>query len=143
MLRWYLDTSVLLRVIVEQSPSARVWYLAARARGDQFISSRLLELEAKRNAGRAGVDPQIVDAYLSDIAFVPLSDAILDDALKIAGHLRSADALHLASAQRVGADLLTVVTHDRQMADAAVALGFDVLDPVVDDPGHTAVTVDL
>ena len=40
---------------------------------------------------------------------------------------------------RLGADWVTIVTHDAQMARAAASLGFKVLDPVTDDPGRAAV----
>jgi hypothetical protein len=39
----------------------------------------------------------------------------------------------------VGVGSITVVTHDKQMADAARGLGFDVLDPVSDDPRRSPV----
>lgn len=53
--------------------------------------------------------------------------------------LGGADSVHVASAVRLGVDKVTIVTHDAQMARAAVSLGFDVLDPVTDDPGRPAV----
>jgi hypothetical protein len=40
---------------------------------------------------------------------------------------------------RLGADRVTIVTHDAQTARAAANLGFEVLDPVTDDPGRPAV----
>jgi predicted nucleic acid-binding protein len=43
--------------------------------------------------------------------------------------LRSLDAIHLATAQELGADLARVCTYDERMADAASALGLTVVAP--------------
>jgi predicted nucleic acid-binding protein len=43
--------------------------------------------------------------------------------------LRSLDAIHLAAAQLLGADIEVLVTYDERMADAAALLGFVVEAP--------------
>jgi predicted nucleic acid-binding protein len=43
--------------------------------------------------------------------------------------LRSLDAIHLATAQQLGADLGRIVTYDERMSIAARALGFAVSSP--------------
>ncbi len=43
--------------------------------------------------------------------------------------LRSLDAVHLATAARIGADLAEVVTYDQQMAAAARSMGYKVSSP--------------
>jgi predicted nucleic acid-binding protein len=43
--------------------------------------------------------------------------------------LRSLDAIHVASAQQLGALLDVLVTYDRRMIDAALALGLPVASP--------------
>ena len=53
--------------------------------------------------------------------------------------LKSGDALHLATALRLGTDAVEIVTHDAQMARAARSLGFAVSDPITDDPGRPPV----
>lgn len=50
--------------------------------------------------------------------------------------------MHVASALRLGAAHVTIVTHDAQMARAAVALGFVVFDPEGDDPGGAGTLID-
>lgn len=47
--------------------------------------------------------------------------------------------MHISAALRLGVNTVTIVTHDAQMASASVGLGFEVLDPVTDDPGGPAV----
>ncbi len=43
--------------------------------------------------------------------------------------LRSLDAIHLASAVQLGADLSKIITYDERMADAARSLGWTVSSP--------------
>ncbi len=130
----YVDSSVLLRAIVERSAAARAWFDAAQAAGDRFVASRMLELEVKRVLKNAGFDDAIAAAYLDEFVLVALTDDLVDEAIGIDERLGGSDALHIATALRVGTEAATIVTHDKQMATAALALGFDVLDPVSDDP---------
>ena len=44
-------------------------------------------------------------------------------------HLRSLDAIHLASALQLGTDLGSLVSYDQRMLDAARDLGIDVASP--------------
>lgn len=132
----YVDSSVLLRAIVERSPAARTWFDAAAAAGDRFVSSRMLELEVRRVLKNANVDDAVASAYLDEFVLIPLTDDLVDNAIGIDERLGGADSLHVAAALRLGAEATTIVTHDRQMATAALGLGFDVHDPVTDDPGR-------
>ncbi len=59
-----------------------------------------------------------------------LDDALLDAAATLEGdHLRSLDAIHIASAQTVTTGLAALVTYDRRMADAAKGIGLPVAAP--------------
>lgn len=59
-----------------------------------------------------------------------IDDGLIADASAIRPNIRALDALHLASAQRIGAGAVTIATHDTGMAKVADVLGFDVHDPV-------------
>lgn len=140
---WYVDSSVLLRAIVEQSPAARAWFEGASQRGDAFIASRLMELEVGRVTKNADIDQDIVAEYLDEFFLMSVNDELLAEAIALDERLGGADSIHVASALRLGATALTLVTHDRQMAVAARNLGFTVLDPVTDDPRRGPVDHDL
>ena len=60
-----------------------------------------------------------------------LDPELLDQAATLApaARLRSLDAVHLASAQVLGADLEALVTYDHRMEEAATALGLPVAAP--------------
>ncbi len=140
---WYVDSSVLVRAIVEQSPAARAWFEDASRRGDAFIASRVMELEVRRVTKNAAIDQDIVTEYVDEFFLMTVNDELIAEAIALDERLGGADSIHVASALRLGPTALTLVTHDRQMAVAARNLGFTILDPVTDDPGRGPVDHDL
>lgn len=71
---------------------------------------------------------------LDHIGTLPLDHAVLVEAEAIVPHVRTLDAIHLASALRSGLEDIVVCTHDRAMTVVARQVGLDVYDPVTDDP---------
>ncbi|MDR0284122.1 MAG: type II toxin-antitoxin system VapC family toxin [Propionibacteriaceae bacterium] len=132
--RWYVDSSVVLRIVKAGSPAARSWFEAALVAGDVFVASRLMKAEVLRVLTNNGVDLAGASDLIARFVLLSLDDNLVDEAISLGVSLGAADALHIASALRVGAAAITVVTHDAQMAAGAEALGFAVIDPVTDDP---------
>ncbi len=127
---WYLDSSVALRILLGHSASAVEWFDAHAAAGDAFVSSRLLALEMTRVFRREGLDVHDVADFVAELTLLRVDDALITEAAAVRPHIKSLDALHLASAQRLGAGAATIVTHDSAMAKVADSLGFDTFDPV-------------
>jgi len=134
--RWYVDSSIVLRIVKEGSPAARAWFDRALADGDDLVTSRFMVVEVLRVLQNAGLSTAVAREVISRFTLLVLDDALADDAVALPGVVGGADALHLASAMRVGTTAVTVVTHDLQMARAASGLGFAVCDPVTDDPAY-------
>lgn len=126
---WYLDSSIALRIVLAHSHRAAAWFDARAAAGDAFVSSRLLDLEMSRVLRRESLDPALATDFLAEFTLLRIDDALITEASAIRPHIKSLDALHLASAQRVGAGAVAVVTHDNNMRRVADSLGFEVLDP--------------
>jgi predicted nucleic acid-binding protein len=59
-------------------------------------------------------------------ALIGLGDGLLDAAGDLHADLRSLDAIHVAAARSLGADLDLVATYDRRMSAAAAAIGLTV-----------------
>lgn len=131
MKSYYLDSSVAVRIILGHSPEAARWFDDTTAdRHSRVISSRLLRTEITRVLRREGL-PVLDRGQITDhIDVLPLDHAVLNEAEAIGSHIKTLDAIHLASALRSGLDDLTVVTHDRTMASVAQHLGFVIYDPV-------------
>ena len=123
----YLDTSAAMKLLVEETESeALVAELIDSSR--RLVASWLLHAELHCAAGR---NPAIIllDAVATVLDVVNLVDVTRGDLLAAGTHapLRSNDAIHLATALRLGVD--EIVTYDDELARAAVSAGIRVVAP--------------
>ncbi|MFC4376007.1 type II toxin-antitoxin system VapC family toxin [Nocardia halotolerans] len=130
MRSYYLDSSVAIRIILGHSPEAAEWFDTTAGGTDRVLSSRLLRTEITRVLRREGLPVLDRDRIIDYVDIIPVDHAVLNEAEAIISHIRTLDAIHLASALRSGLEDLTVVTHDKNMATVAGHLGFAVYDPV-------------
>ena len=129
-MRWYLDASVALHAALPGGDRrARTWLDSMRARGDDVLSSTLLELELTRTLRRERIDVVRAQLVLRRVALVSIDDGVLRVAGAIEPHVKSLDAIHLATCSMLGSGI-TVVTHDPGMAAAAADLGLGAFDPL-------------
>ena len=132
-MRLYLDSSALVKLVQRETESDALRRFLRRHHADQLVTSALARVEVVR-AVLIGGPAALAQArrQLSRLDQIVLGTEVLDRAATLApnAQLRLLDAIHLAAAQVVGADLRAVVTYDRRMADAAQALGL-----VVERPG--------
>jgi predicted nucleic acid-binding protein len=135
----YIDSSVLLRVILQQSDRLQEWDSLHRG-----VSSRLIDVEVRRTLDRLWLQHELSDEELART--IDSANALLDRiehteidlrALNLASQpmptvLGTLDAIHLASAilyRQAQSDegSIAFATHDRALARAARAMSFDVL----------------
>lgn len=131
----YVDSSVLLRIVLGQPDPLPEWSRLERA-----ISSELLRVECLRTIDRLRIRAGLDDRTVADrrramletidaIDLVALDAGILGRAAEPFPTLvRTLDALHLASALAVREEIppLVFLTHDVTLGLAAAATGFDV-----------------
>lgn len=126
----YLDTSAALKLVMPEAETARLELWIAEHAGVPRVSSRLLRIEMLRSVartapgrmGRAGV-------VLSSVALVSMDD-VASTAEVIGDHAhRSLDAIHLATAHELRAELVAFVCYDKRLCDSALALGLPVESP--------------
>ncbi|HEX6844568.1 MAG TPA: PIN domain-containing protein [Actinomycetota bacterium] len=104
--------------------------LSERVRGHRLVSSTLGRLEALRVARRLGLEPGEVERILSRIHLRRLDTAVLTSAASLEPPtLGTLDAIHLATALPLAAELEALVTYDRQLGRAATAAGLTVEAP--------------
>ena len=135
MTRVYLDSSaVIKRVVPEPESSALVDALEAHhAQGDLLVSSSLAWVEIaralrRRDPGRSIRAAMEVEVALSGVAEYPIVPEVVSLARRVGPDgLRSLDAIHLASAVLVDADL--VVTYDERLATACADMRLAVACP--------------
>ncbi|GAA2177160.1 hypothetical protein GCM10009784_26680 [Arthrobacter parietis] len=126
----YVDTSAALKLLIEEPESEPLAEeLTTRVgRGDRLVSSMLLYTELHCAARRrAKLAPELVNSVTDSINLVDIARADLMYAAALAGGLRSADAIHLATAVRLEAD--SMVAYDAEPLAAAAGAGLSTLAP--------------
>jgi predicted nucleic acid-binding protein len=133
----YLDSSVLLRVVLGEPQRLTEWKDI-----EAGISSALAQVECLRTLDRLRLQNVIPETkheslraavydLLSRVELVEISSAVLSRASSsIPVPLGTLDAIHLATAllwQDLRGDSLILATHDKALASAARALGLNVI----------------
>ncbi|WP_454294969.1 type II toxin-antitoxin system VapC family toxin [Salana multivorans] len=122
---FYIDTSAAAKLMVDETESEA---MATWADHETLVSSQLLETELRRLAVRMSIPQTEASAILERIDLFALTPSLFHEAGVLPGPgLRSLDALHLASALRLG--VAGVVTYDSRMTRAATDLGLAVVAP--------------
>ncbi len=129
----YVDSSALLKRYVAEADSSLAERLLHSDR--VLVTSWITLVEVRRNLARLLAGPDRASARqafvedLDEFALVTCDEATADAASRIAETLgvRSLDAIHLASAQRLQIPGLGFVTFDLRQGQAARSLGFTVL----------------
>ncbi|MEY2442573.1 MAG: uncharacterized protein QOJ46_1999 [bacterium] len=104
---------------------------AELARWGGIVSSVLLTVEAVRACARYGPEYATqAEAGLGEVALLPIDSVVLARAARLApSALRSLDAIHLATALSLGADLGVLIAYDARLLDAATQQGVTVAQP--------------
>ncbi len=125
----YLDASVAVAVIKQEAGSTEVSEQLDSLADDThlIVSGRLLETEMRRIAKRLGISMAAVDSTMDALAIVEHEKSDFRRAGNFdSANLGSLNALHLATALRVQADVM--LTRDRFLAAACEAEGLALLD---------------
>lgn len=127
----YLDSSALMKLVRAEVETAALNEWLAAHPDHAIVTSELGRIEVLRAARRVG-DRALTEAraLTGDLDLVPLDRAVQDLASDIGDtSLRTLDALHLASAVLLGAELTVFVAYDQRLSDAARAAGLSVAVP--------------
>lgn len=125
----YVDSSAAVKIVIaEVESNALVRWLRPDA---SLVSSALLRTELLLAVRRE--DPDRVErarAALKRFDLHAIDANVLETAgLAVPAHIRSLDAIHLATALRLADELEAIVTYDRRMIEGARALGLPVASP--------------
>lgn len=126
----YFDSSALVKQVRAEAESAalRAWLTA---RGPVIaVTSTLARVEVVRAVAGSGQDAVLrAKAVLGELTQLQLTSGLLDAAAILEAPLRSLDAIHLASALRLGVALQWFVAYDKRLLEAAKAVGLPVVAP--------------
>ncbi|MDQ3283182.1 MAG: type II toxin-antitoxin system VapC family toxin [Acidobacteriota bacterium] len=134
----YLDSSVLLRVVLLQEPQLTEW-----DRLDGGVCSALVRTECARTIDRFWRTGQMTEddvfvkrgeiaTVLAHMQMLPVDNRVLERAsASFPTHLRTLDAIHLATAllyrEQNREQHILFATHDHALARAARAMHFDTI----------------
>ena len=127
----YVDTSAAMKLLVQEAESdVLAEHLEGRrTASDTLVASLLLhtELHCACHRRPEEIRPESVVDVLSTLGLVDVENGDLLTAPLLPGRLRSADAIHLATALRV--DAHSMVVYDEDLRAAAQIAGIEVLSP--------------
>lgn len=129
-----MDTSALTKLLIAEAETAdlRSWLIAQSGQGEHAATSALGRIELMRAVARQG-EPGLRERarYLLDgLGILPITDAVITLAESIGpATLRPLDAIHLASASQIRAELTSFVTCDRRLLEDFHDVGFDAQSP--------------
>jgi predicted nucleic acid-binding protein len=133
----YLDSSILLRIVLDQPNALPEWNRIKRG-----VSSSLILTESLRTVDRLRIRAQFSDEEIASLRqtvlsavgvmeLVEVDASILDRAAQpMPTEIGTLDAIHLATAllrRESTGENIPLATHDRALAVAAQAHGFPVL----------------
>ena len=125
----YVDSSAIVKLVVAEPESAALGHFLRRRR--PLVSSALARIEVLRallGEGERGIARG--RTVLERIDLVRVSDRVLTAAgTLLPAEVRSLDAIHLATAQQLGRDLVCLLSYDGRMLDVASSLGIKTASP--------------
>ncbi len=126
----YVESSAAAKLILEEPESdAMAAFLNGFAlAGHSVVASTLVETELRRAATRGGAPQSAATETLSRLDIVDIERPTFTAAGLMPGQsLRSLDALHVATALAILADIF--VSYDERQIEAAERAGFHVVSP--------------
>ncbi len=126
----YLDSSALVKLAIEEPESGAL--RAHLRRRKVLVSSALARTEVLRALLLEGEEGLARGrAVLGRVELIRVNGRLLNAAgLLQPPDVRSLDAIHLATARELGADLSQVISYDERMVEAAKGLGLKTASPI-------------
>jgi uncharacterized protein len=125
----YLDSSALVKLVIEEDESGEL-RRAAEA-WPRRMSSRVALVEVLRAVRRRdrAAEP-LARHVLARTRLLVVGDTVLAGAVELEpAPLRAIDAIHIASARRLGPQLTAFVSYDEKQLQAAAAIGLPIASP--------------
>lgn len=125
---YYIDTSAAFKLLAVEEHAAAFLAFYREHRNDAWVSSDLLRIEVTRTVTRHW-RALIPDAQrlLDALEYIQIDEDVVRTAMvEPDPPLRSLDAIHLATARMLGADLTALLTYDDRLTQAAADAGITV-----------------
>lgn len=127
----YLDSSVVAKLLLDEDATPQIRDSVRTMVGDgaRLISSQLLHTEVHRVAFREALDPRSVDQVLNGLHLHSPTVGTLRRAASFRFHVKTLDAIHLATAVELDLPDLALFSLDHQMLRGAETLSIPLIRP--------------
>lgn len=125
----YLDASAMVTHVTKRPNYAELRDFLNEHPGTPMATNTVGMVETVRNCDRMGSFPHLMAQLLRDYVELRITDEIRDSAANLPGGLATLDAIHVASAETLGDELVALITYDRRMSAIAKARGLPVVSP--------------
>lgn len=125
----YLDSSAIVTLVTRRAPFAE---LAAFVKGcgDEMIATSTIGIiESVRTSDTIGCFPGLLRDLAAQYVELDVTAGVRDNAALLPGRIRTLDAVHVVTAQAIGASLQALVTYDKRMIKIARLVGLPVVSP--------------
>ncbi len=137
----YIDTSTLIKLIVEEEGSERAELIWRSADSPTSVSLVVVEARAalaaatranRLSTAQLDVAKTELAAFIGDLHLIEVTEDLIESAAELAEteSLRGYDAIHLAAALFTGSAVLT--SADRTLCEAADRQGLHIADPLME-----------
>jgi uncharacterized protein len=125
----YLDSSALVKLAVPEPETEAL--RSELTRWERHVSSALVRTEVVRACARVGpAARRVAQRIVAGLDLLVIDESILDAAGRLRPlELRTLDAIHLASAQVLGAALGAIVAYDARLVEGATAAKLPTIAP--------------
>lgn len=129
----YLDASALVALLSGRRYAAELRGYLAEVPGIPLATSTIGLVETVRTLDRVGSFPTLMADLVRDVSEILVTEEVRDAAALLPGGCRTLDAIHVASAQAIGENLLALVSYDRRMLEVAAGVGVPTAAPGLRD----------
>jgi uncharacterized protein len=125
----YLDASALVTLVSGRPYATGLRDYLAGQPVMPMGTSTIGFIETVRALDRVGSYPTAMPDLLASFTEILVTDEIRDAAASLPGGVRTLDALHIASAQAIGDELVVLLSYDKRMLDIAHTVGLPTAAP--------------
>ena len=124
----YFDSSALVTFIVRR-PHVEALEAFLAEQVAKTATSTIGMVETVRTCDQLGSYPNLMARLTRDYEEIHVTGEVRDAAANLSGQVKTLDAVHIASAERLGSELTALVTYDKRMAEVARQRGLPVKMP--------------